>query len=301
MKKWLSKNGQTILRVAGSVLAIGLLGYLLYKQGWSEIVEAAKQVEAWRFILSATIALVSRIFIVLRWFILLRSGGIRIPFKNTLSLTFTGLFASNFLPTTIGGDVVRLAGVMQMGFNRAISLASLVADRLVGVAGMLLVLPLGLVPFMRWASAGTVQAISLGMLWVRFWEFIKRTTKALTLWLKKPWALLLALSCSLGHMVCTFLTVSIFLVGMGKHIPFTLIAGLWSISYFITLLPISINGYGVQELSLTFLLTHLTGLDMATSLILALLMRVVYMIASLPGAFFLPGALAAIRKTEVNE
>jgi hypothetical protein len=96
------------------------------------------------------------------------------------------------------------------------------------------------------------------------------------------------------------MTAWIFLSGMGEHIPFTMIAGLWSISYFITLLPISINGYGVQELSLTFLFTRITGLSMATSLILALLMRVVYMIASLPGAIFLPGALAAMKKAEVK-
>ncbi len=301
MKNWLSKNSKIILRIVGSVLAIGLLGYLLYTQGWSEIVEAAKQVEVWRFILCAGIILVSRIFIVLRWHILLHSGGVKIPFRNTLSLTFTGLFASNFLPTTIGGDVVRLAGVMQMGFDRAVSLASLVADRLVGVAGMVLALPFGLVPFIRWASAGVTQAISIGALWVRLREFVKRTLKALAVWLKKPWALLLALSCTLGHMVCTFLTAWIFLAGMGERIPFTLIAGLWSISYFITLLPISINGYGVQELSLTFLFTRIAGLSIAASILLALLMRVVYMIASLPGAIFLPGALAAMKKTEVKE
>jgi glycosyltransferase 2 family protein len=301
MKQWFSKNIQLILRVVGSVLAIGLLGYLLYSQGWSEILEAAKQVEAWRFILCAGIILISRIFIVLRWHILLHSGGVKIPFRNTLSLTFTGLFASNFLPTTIGGDLVRLAGVMQMGYDRAISLASLVADRLVGMAGMVLALPFGLVPFIRWASAGTAQAISLGALWLRFREFVKRTLKALALWLKKPWALLLALSCTMGHMMCTFLSAWIFLTGMGERIPFTLIAGLWSISYFITLLPISINGYGVQELSLTFLFTRITGISMATSLILALLMRAVYMIASLPGAMFLPGALAAMKKAEVKE
>ena len=64
--------------------------------------------------------------VITRWYILLQSGGnVRISFSDALALTFTGLFSNNFLPTTIGGDVVRLAGAMQMGYDRAVSLASL--------------------------------------------------------------------------------------------------------------------------------------------------------------------------------
>ena len=75
---------------------------------------------------------------------------------------------------------------------------------------------------------------------------------------------------------------------------FWLIVGLWSISYFVTLIPISINGYGVQELSLTFLFSTVGGMSTAAGLTLAVLIRVFYMVASLPGAVYMPAILSAM-------
>jgi hypothetical protein len=68
---------------------------------------------------------------------------------------------------------------------------------------------------------------------------------------------------------------------------------LWSLVYFITLLPFSINGYGLQEVSLAFIFTRLGGLSSPTALTLAILVRTITMIASLPGALFVPGIMAA--------
>jgi hypothetical protein len=85
---------------------------------------------------------------------------------------------------------------------------------------------------------------------------------------------------------------------MGEHVPFSLIAGLWSVAYFITLVPISINGYGVQELSISWLFHNVAGLSLTDSLLLALLMRLLIMLASLPGAFYLPSVLAAMDRSE---
>ena len=52
---------------------------------------------------------------------------------------------------------------------------------------------------------------------------------------------------------------------------FWLITGLWSLAYFVTLIPISINGLGVQELSLTFLFSTVAGLSTPVSLTIAVL------------------------------
>jgi hypothetical protein len=87
---------------------------------------------------------------------------------------------------------------------------------------------------------------------------------------------------------------------LNDPVPFWVIAGLWSISYFVTLVPISINGYGVQELSLTYLFAEVAGTSMASALTLAVLVRVITMIASLPGAFYLPSILTAIDKAKTD-
>lgn len=92
--------------------------------------------------------------------------------------------------------------------------------------------------------------------------------------------------------------VSVILKGLGDPISFWKVGGLWVLIYFITLLPISINGLGLQEFSLSLIYTNLAGVSEANSLVLALLMRVIFMIASLPGAIFLPEVLSANHKVK---
>ncbi len=81
---------------------------------------------------------------------------------------------------------------------------------------------------------------------------------------------------------------------------FWLVAGIYSVTYFVTLLPISINGYGVQELSLSYLMVHIGGMDMVSGLALAVLIRAAFLIASLPGAAFLPRTLADMDRSRIG-
>jgi uncharacterized membrane protein YbhN (UPF0104 family) len=290
MKNWIRSHRSSLLRGLGTVLGLGLLITLLARQGWTEILAALQGISIWDLALALLLTLISRMAIVGRWHVLLRSGGVPIPLRRSTSLTFTGLFASNFLPTTIGGDVVRMAGAMQMGYDKAVCLASIAADRLVGMAGMSLALPFGLVPLASTVTAA--QSATLAGWWSRGKGFARNTIGALSVWLHQPAALASAFGFTFIHMLCTFLSVSIILRALGEPVPFHLVAGLWSVTYFVTLVPISINGYGVQELSLTWLFTNVAGVPLTDSLILALLMRLLTVAASLPGAFFLPSVMA---------
>ena len=295
MTDWLSDNRRFLLRFVGTLLAIGLIVLLVRGQGWDEIASAFKQLSFSQILLAFILILLSRVCVVIRWYILLRSGNVKISFSDALALTFTGLFSNNFLPTTIGGDVVRLAGAMQMGYDRAVSLASLVADRLIGALAMIFTLPFGLIP--AWHvlfSASAASALTMPPVFQKIWDFIKRTLQTFSLWFKKPFALLAAIAFTWGHVFFTCLALAILVSALGGHMSFWLVVGLWSISYFVTLIPISINGYGVQELSLTFLFSRVGGISIGIGLTLAVLIRVFYMVASLPGAVYLPSILAAM-------
>ena len=294
MIHWLSTNRRLLLRLLGTVLAIALIIGLMRGEAWSEVVAALKQLSWTRIVLALLLVVVSRLFVAARWYVLLRSGGVKIPLGRALALTFTGLFANNFLPTTIGGDVVRLAGAMQLGYDRAVCLASIAADRLVGMVGMLFTLPLGLIPTMQNLGSGAAQAWTISGLANRAVAFVRRTLQTFSIWVGHPFALLTALGCTWGHMLCTFVTMYVLIQALGGHVELGLIAGLWSVAYFVTLVPISINGYGVQELSLTFLFSTIAGLSTPTSLTVAVLVRTLYVAVSLAGAAYLPGILSAI-------
>ncbi len=298
MLKRVLQDRPLLFRLAGTVLAIVLIFVLVREGGWSDVVGALKQISLARIILSLVFVLLSRGFVALRWYILLRSGNVKISLSESTALTFTGLFANNFLPTTIGGDVVRLAGAMQLGYDRAVCLASIAADRLMGALGNAFTLPFGLIPVLHGLGHGVSQSIALSTLWMQASRFLGRTLQTFAVWFSRPFALLAALACTWGHMLCTVLTMLVLIEGLGSHADFWLIAGLWSLTYFVTLVPISINGYGVQELSLTFLFSSIAGLSAAASLTVAVLIRALYIGVSLIGAFYLPGILAAMNESK---
>lgn len=293
MLGWLSQNRRRVLQIVGTLLAIVLLVLLLKDGGWDEIIDAMRMIKFIDLVWAAILFLISRFAVTCRWHVLLRSGGIHIRFKDSLLLTFTGLFATNFLPTTVGGDVLRLAGAMQMGFDRAVCLASIAADRLIGMLGMLMTAPLGIVYSWNIIPVGFSNQTFVGII-QKPWAFAKRTLGTFSIWMRKPGSLLLALFFTWIHMLCLFGSIYLFMDDLGTHVSFWMIAGLWSLTYFITLLPISINGYGLQELSFTYLFSTVAGVTPAMSLTVGVLIRAYFVISSLPGALFLPSALAAM-------
>lgn len=313
------------LRVLGTCLAVGLLFYLLSQQGWHEIETAIRQLSTWRILAVVVLMFVSRLVVSARWHVLLRAAGLPISAGRSISLTFAGLFASNFLPTTIGGDLIRLAGAILLKFDGTICAASLVADRLVGMAGMVMTLPVGIARWLptlpgaqnmlpdmaRAPVPGWLSWLFLGVMgehwreklagaWNKGINLVRQLVETLALWLKQPGTLLLALAITWIHMVCFFGILALLFDGMNDPIPFWVIAGLYSLVYFVTLLPISINGYGVQELSMTVVFSHLGGASMASGITAALLFRTLLMFASLPGAIFVPGILAG-RKAQADK
>ena len=269
--------------------------YLLSYQ-WSDIVAAAGRIAWWRFVVAIILVMISRFAVVGRWHMLMHSAGTGITPRQSIRLTFAMLFSSNFLPTTIGGDVVRLAGAIRLGFDQAISLASLVVDRLVGLAGMAMALPFGIPAYLQHLNNPSTLSLAaipwMSTLAQKIQLFWQELVQALKVWLHQPMALLGSLGFTWVHMLCTFGIVSLFLGGMGEHISYWLVMGLWSATYFVTLLPISINGMGVQELAITLFYVSLGGISQPAAITLALMMRILQMLASLPGAMFIPDIMA---------
>jgi glycosyltransferase 2 family protein len=294
-----SASLSNILRWLGTLLAIILLIWLLSTQGWEKIFAAFRQIDLWRLVLALGLMLVSRLAVAGRWYALLRGTSERISYGLVTRITFAGLFASNFLPTTIGGDVIRLGGALRFGLDRAVALTSLIVDRLIGMAGMAMALPglllaVGSLPVSLLATAPLPPRKFLS-------QGLHRLRQVSALWVHRPASLLAALGMTWIHMLATFAIADLILTGMGQDISFILIGGLWSLVYFITLLPISVNGMGTQELAISLLFTRLGGVSAESALVLALLMRVLPMLASLPGALFVPGMLAGeTKETQVD-
>lgn len=335
------KKLNNIIRWVGTILSLAIMGWLLSRVGWKEAWETIQRLAWWRIALVILLVFVSRLATYFRWQTLLLAQDVKISKKDVLKLTFAGLFASNFLPTTIGGDVFRLAGAVRSGIDSALAAASLIADRIVGMTGMTLALPLSIpsfitylkesknpttgidsvMPIMAGALVGD-SSHSLGVdasneskgqtpkkdgipLVKRFGNKLrkgfKRIWDSLRFWFKKPASLIKALGFTLVHQLAIYLIITLLIDGMGESLAFHHVAGIWSITYFITLLPVSVNGLGLAEVTITSLYTELGGISPATSIALAVILRVVWMIGSLPGALFIGDVLAGKDKDEAKK
>ncbi|MFZ3070186.1 MAG: lysylphosphatidylglycerol synthase transmembrane domain-containing protein [Anaerolineaceae bacterium] len=306
MAKKPQKRWNVIIRWVGSILSLAILVYLLNKIGLKETWVTVKQLSAWRIAAVLVLVFVSRLATFARWHTLLQVQDVKVHWKDSLKLTFAGLFASNVLPTTIGGDVFRLAGAVRLGIDSSLAAASLVTDRLVGMTGMLLVLPLAIPSVVIYLQQRDAQSVLPALFSAVFltsaWEMIKgavvKVSSNFKYWFKHPMILLQALGFTFVHMLATFLIIKILVEGMGDYIPFNKIAGLWSLTYFISLIPVSINGLGLQEVTITNLFSTLGGLEPSTSISLAVILRAVWMIGSLPGVFMLSGVLSGKETTD---
>jgi len=298
---------KNIIRVIGSLLSIALLIYLLGQQGWGEIVDALRKIPPISLVLVVILLLISRISVGARWYSLLRSTTSNISFQESLRMTFAGLFAANFLPTTVGGDVVRLAGTLRRSDDRVGSAASIAADRLVGLAGMAMAIPFGLGVLIDWIKVGAASqqylhlarhsgiALTLAINWSegrdKVLKMFRQLIDGLFMWTRRPRALLSAFGFTWLHMACLFSILWLMFDGMGQRISISMIAGLWSFTYLITLMPFSINGLGIREVSISYIFTHLGGVSIQSALALALILRTLEMLVSVPGAFFLPAII----------
>ncbi len=300
------------IRIAISVISVILIGILIYRE-WDQITLSLISISPGFFLLLFGLTLVSRVMVSLRWYFLLQGATIKIDVLTAIKITFMGLFASNFLPTTIGGDIIRLAAATRISKKPIPITASLIMDRVVGIVGMLMLSPLGLLQII---SAGglninnpkQVEALLFGSSIKQLFAKLKKRIDSLvgesrqvfSSWFKSPISLIFSILSTFSHMAILFITIKLLLERLNNPINFWVVGGLWSISYLITLIPISINGLGLQELSLSLLFSQIGQIDYSAAAMMAVLIRVLQMLASIPGGivmyFIFPGLINEIKE-----
>lgn len=97
-------------------------------------------------LLAAVLALMVLLYFLclLRWRIVLGAAGIRFPLSRLLVPFLGGTFMNTFLPSTVGGDILRSAHVARDSRQTAGSVASVLMDRLSGFTAVVCVAVAGL-------------------------------------------------------------------------------------------------------------------------------------------------------------
>ena len=286
------------LRIAGTLVSLGLLAWILSRQDWQAIRAFAAGISGALLLLALGLAFASQSLSTLRWWILMHYQAIRVGYRMAFRLASSGLFASNFLPGTIGGDVIRIAGILPRSPNPTVGIASVVVDRGIGVTAMLFVLPLSLAtfgPVLVPLLKGSPAASTMGAGWTApVARFGRRLGDVLRPWLARPQSLVAALVAAALAIVAYVMCVWSVAFGLGIEVTPLQVASVTGITYFLSQIPISFNALGVREAAMIALYSQL-GSTAEQAAALALITRALVMLSTVPGAIWLPGSLAAAR------
>lgn len=291
------KQIRKLIQVVGSLISVGLFVWLLSNQDWLLVFQILKQIPVWVIPVSFFLIFSGLLVNTWRWWMLVRSQQIDISFINTLKLVMAGSYASNFLPSTIGGDLVRVIGMLNYHRSKVVVVSSVVVDRAINVISFLALTPLALWTFdIKSFFSGSLHhySMSLGIANLKWmqgfkeqWSTIKNSLRtSFELWSRSPQVIAKAFGISWLSLIVVFLGVWVLAWGIRIQVSLLDVISVSVVVYLLTLLPISVNGYGLREVAVIALYTQL-GASIEQASTLAIITRSLALISTLPGAFWL--------------
>ena len=286
-------------RWLGYVLRLGvsasLIAWMLGRAELSRVGDVLRAADAMLIAVAFASYFVGYMVSVARWRVLLAAQGIRPRFSYLYWSFMIGVFFNQLLPTTIGGDVARYQYTAAGG--RGAALSAVLLDRVFGTVSLMLFVDrgAGVGAWKRDVAAGTAETCcgAAGRrgadTWVRFpatgaaSSLLRRGVLLLPRGARGPFEKLLgAFAAFRGRHDVAFaalgwsLVLQCVVVGhyylaglaLGIDVPLGAYVLVVPLATVVMALPISINGIGVREGILGYLL-GLYGVDPSTSLVFA--------------------------------
>ncbi|HSV27794.1 MAG TPA: lysylphosphatidylglycerol synthase transmembrane domain-containing protein, partial [Sedimentisphaerales bacterium] len=122
------------LSLIARFLVAGVVLYFVFRgQDWAELRKTFASLNLWVFAASAGIFVICQLIVSFRWWLLLRTQSVRIDLWPAVRLNFLGLFYNNFLPSAVGGDLIRAWYVTRHTDRRVEAALSVFVDRIIGL------------------------------------------------------------------------------------------------------------------------------------------------------------------------
>lgn len=283
------------------VVTLGLFWLIFRSVDVHELLDSYRDIVPRLLLLGVVFQMLSTTLAAYRWYLVMRPLGYEQGFGFYLKSYFKGTFFNQGLPTSIGGDAVRVLDVARLGERKRDAFVGVFIDRVLGLVGLLLLnlvvnlfnpalLPHGLfLTINLLISLGLLGFLVLYLL--QHWQLLTRW-RLTRFFFKISQHLAMVLATprqSAGQLLLSvavhFLSMlAIFLIGRSVELNFSLTTYLVLVppAILLTLIPLSLAGWGIREGALIGLFT-LLGADKVTVLSMSILYGMVLIVASLPG------------------
>jgi uncharacterized membrane protein YbhN (UPF0104 family) len=307
-----SRTRSLVITALKSTVSIGLLWLLFSRVDVTRLWTIARTASAIWLLGALALYLAMILTSAWRWGLLLKAQGLVFSFKKLTSSFLVATFFNNFLPSNIGGDVIRIADTAPAAGSKTLATTVVLLDRGIGLLGLVLMAAVGATVGPHLGDAA--GAVGAGVLWVGFgvatavatvallfpatftrllhplrllhaeWvdERLARLTAALSRFRGAPAALG---GCFTGAVVVQTVLVAFYLaIAHSMRIPigFAELAVIVPVTFIVQMIPLSMNGFGVREATFGFYFTHL-GLPLESALLVSFVGAALIMLFSLSG------------------
>ncbi len=239
----------------------------------------------------------------LRWWLVMAAIGVPLEYGKIMPHTYMGVFFNQVLPTSFGGDAVRMWHAYRAGVPKEAAVGSVLLERIGGIVGLVVLTTLGV-----WYMGGNIdneplRLVLLAMLPLTFlgvavlasldrmpkrWrrlpvltELARLAVDSRRIFFAPGTAVPLLLLSILSHALAAG-AVYAFAQGLRLDLSIWDCLALFPAVILATMIPLSFAGWGIREGAMVALFAF-AGVNADTALALSLAFGVALLAASLPG------------------
>lgn len=306
-----TSRAQVLIRITVSAV---LVGVILSRVDASELAGLLPRVSPVGFAVALALFLLDRVVMAWRWHRLMRAKAIGIPWIEIVRMYFVSGFLGLFMPSSVAPDLIRVYMATRHGCHWTDAVSSVFLDRFIAfvtLAGIALgasvaaILPsssLHLPPWILVMTSGPLLLCALVVAVLRTDYALARPTTvpplarklletlndfrcSITSYREHFNALQQVTVLSLLNHTLYILMSYVVVVSLDLHVSFLVLCIIVPLVSFLTMVPISLAGLGVQEGALVYFLSQ-AGVSPQEAFAVAILIRIIMTLGCLPGAFF---------------
>ncbi len=305
------------LVAAKLLVSFGLLAFLISRSeiDIASLRESLRKTDPLYVFLALLTPYIGFLVTSLRWQGLLRVQGVHIRQPVLFRSCMVAIFFNQIMPSTIGGDMIRMYDSWKAGATKGIAISTIVVDRVLGLFALAIFAVLGLF-FVR-KNIADFGYVPLAIVTVAFglggfialvfspFSFMVNLSRAIYTKFPGPFAkffgkvdravepfrgqhhsLARALAFSLVLQLNVVLLHYLLGLAVGIQLGFLEYFYIVPVALFVMLIPISINGIGVRESMFVFMLGSM-GVPKSDALVLSLLAFAIFLVHGLMGGLVL--------------
>ena len=299
------------VRTAVSLALILILLYIM-RENYGKIWQAIRSANLFIFLLALAAFALALVTASMRLKMIIETQGkAQVTLSEAVSLTFIGYFFNNFLPTSIGGDVVKAYYLSKKSTEKLNSYTSVFVDRALGLVTMVFMAAIALLlsqgqvidKDLRYIIYAITTVSVIAIFFISSKNFarkfsgllklvkpiedkVKRAYNALHDYKNHTSLIIRSLVISVVSQLFYFASIGILALSIGARIPAIEVLLRVPIISAVSLLP-SINGLGVREGSTVMLFGPIIGKERAfvVSILLLLMLLIISLVGGLVYAF----------------